>query len=79
MFPKKGEGRLHLENPGLNPILMMMAMYYITVLLYYSGPQGSWIVCCLHLKKEFRSCARGHQWCDMHQWSGIFPFDEQLQ
>jgi len=24
-----------------------------------SGPQGSWIVCCLHLKIEFRSCARG--------------------
>jgi len=30
-----------------------------------SGPQGSWSVhvCCLHLKMEFRSCARGRQWC----------------
>ena len=28
-------------------------------------PQGSWNVhvCCLHLKMEFRSCARGRQWC----------------
>ena len=32
---------------------------------YFSGPQGSWSVhvCCLHLKMEFRSCVRGHQWC----------------
>ena len=30
-----------------------------------SGPLGSWIVCCLHLKLEFRLCA-------------VF-FDEQLQ
>jgi len=28
-----------------------------------SSPQGSCIVCCLHLKMEFRSCARGRQWC----------------
>ena len=33
--------------------------------LYFSGPQGSWSVhvCCLRLKKEFCSCARGRQWC----------------
>ena len=31
----------------------------------FFGPQGSWSVhvCCLHLKMEFRSCARGRQWC----------------
>jgi len=31
----------------------------------FSGPQGSRSVhvCCLHLKIEFRSCARGCQWC----------------
>ena len=31
----------------------------------FSGPQGSWSVhvCCLHLKMEFRSCARGRQVC----------------
>jgi len=31
----------------------------------FSGPQGSWSVhvCCLHLTMEFRSCARGRQWC----------------
>jgi len=28
--------------------------------------QRSWIVCCLHLEKEFRSCARGSQWCGIH-------------
>jgi len=35
-----------------------------------SSPQGSWIVCCnsLQLKIEFRSCARGRQWC------GIFHY-----
>jgi len=29
------------------------------------GPQGSWSVhvCSFHLKMEFRSCARGRQWC----------------
>jgi len=34
---------------------------------YFSGPQGSWSVhvCCLHLKMEFRSCARGRHWCDI--------------
>jgi len=33
--------------------------------VYFSVPQGSWSVhvCCLHLKMEFRSCARGRQWC----------------
>jgi len=32
--------------------------------------QGSWVVCCLHLKIEFRSCARGRQWWDIfhYQW-----------
>jgi len=32
---------------------------------YFSGPQGSWSVhvCCLHLKIEYCSCARGRQWC----------------
>jgi len=31
----------------------------------FSGPQGLWSVhaCCLNLKMEFRSCARGRQWC----------------
>jgi len=46
--------------------------YYIIVLLIFSGPQGSWSahVCCLHLKMEFRSCARGCQWCGIihYQW-----------
>ena len=42
----------------------------------FSGPQGSWSVhvCCLHLKMEFCSCARGV--------SGVASFittDEQLQ
>ena len=39
--------------------------YDIIVKLYCSGPQGSWsvYVCCLHLKMEFRLCARGCQWC----------------
>ena len=36
--------------------------YYIIVWLYFSGLQGSWIVCCLHLKIKFRSCARRRQW-----------------
>ena len=31
---------------------------FCTEKLYFSGPQGSWIVCCLRLKK-FRSIARG--------------------
>ena len=36
-----------------------------TDILVFSGPQGSWSVhvCCLLLKMEFRSCARGRQWC----------------
>jgi len=29
----------------------------------FSGLQGSWSVCCLHLKMEFCSCARGREWC----------------
>jgi len=41
-----------------------------------TGPQGSWSVhvCCLHLKMEFCSCARGRQWCGI-----IRTTDEQLQ
>jgi len=37
--------------------------------LYFSG-QKSCIVCCLHLKIEFRSSARGRQWCGIfyHYW-----------
>jgi len=26
------------------------------------GSLGLWSVCCLHLKKEFRSCDSGRQW-----------------
>jgi len=29
----------------------------------FFGPQYLWIVCCLDLKLEFRSCALGLQWC----------------
>jgi len=36
--------------------------------VYFSGPQGSWIVCCSHLKIEYSSCTRGHEWC------GIFHY-----
>jgi len=31
-----------------------------------------WLYVCLHLKMEFRSCARGRQWCDIfhyHWWT----------
>jgi len=28
---------------------------HVCVVISYSGPQGSWIVCCLHLKIMFRS------------------------
>jgi len=47
---------------------------YTIVLSYFSGPQGSWSVriCCLHLKMEFCSCARGRQWCGIihyHWWT----------
>ena len=37
----------------------------------FSGPQGPLTVC-LHLKMEFRSCARGRQWCGIfhyHWWT----------
>jgi len=43
-----------------------------SVCSYFSGPQGSWVVCCLHLKIEFRSCARRRQWCGIfyyHWWT----------
>ena len=44
----------------------------------FSGPQGSWSVhvCCLHLKIEFRSCARGRQWCGIIHY---YCTDERLQ
>jgi len=29
------------------------------LVIFFSGPRGSWIVYCLHLKIEFCSCARG--------------------
>ena len=40
--------------------------------LVMNGPQGSWSVhvCCLHVKMEFCSCARGRQWCGIihYRW-----------
>ena len=45
-----------------------LALLCFIVQLYFSGPLGSWIVCCLHFKIEFRSCDRGRQWC------GIFHY-----
>ena len=51
-----------------NLVLMWIADYkhkpkYINDV--FSGPHGSLSVhvCCLHLKTEFCSCARGRQWC----------------
>jgi len=41
--------------------LYNVAPYYIIVNLYFSRHLGSWTVCYLHLKKEFRSCVREHQ------------------
>ena len=42
--------------------------------LYFSNLLGSWFVCRLPLKIEFRSCARGRQWC------GTFiTIDKQLR
>ena len=48
------------------------ALHHCVVI--FSGPQGSWSVnvCCLPLKMEFRSCARGRQWCGIfhyHWWT----------
>jgi len=40
-------------------VCRLVAPYYINVLLNMSGPLESWIVCCLHLQIEFRSCAGG--------------------
>jgi len=47
--------------------LKKVAPYYIIVKSYFSGPHGSWSVHvrCLHLKMEFRSCARGRQRCSI--------------
>ena len=43
----------------------MSPVLHHCVVIFFSGPQGSWSVhvCCLHLKMEYRSCARGLQWC----------------
>jgi len=41
------------------------------VVIFFSGPQWPLTVC-LHLKKKFRSCARGRQWCVIchyHWWT----------
>jgi len=37
----------------------------------FSGPQGSWSVhvCWLYLQIEFRSCARGRQWCGISHYN----------
>jgi len=48
----------------------------------FSGPQTqrSWIECCLHLKIEFCSCARGRQWCGIfhyHWWTIIWVLNDQ--
>ena len=39
----------------------------------FPGLPGSWIVCCLHLKIDYRPCARGwgRKWCNIfhyHWW-----------
>jgi len=38
------------QTQALNFVVYFRLLYW-----YLSGPQGSWIVCCLHLKIEFRS------------------------
>ena len=45
--------------------IVKVAPYYIIVWSYFASPQESWgvHVCCLHLKMEFRSYAKGRQWC----------------
>jgi len=41
--------------------LVFQFLFVISVVMF-SGPQGSWSVCCLNLKVVFRSCARGVVW-----------------
>jgi len=47
----------------------MSGLVVLYIWVIFSGPQGSWIVCCLHLKIEFRSCARGRPWCGIFHWN----------
>jgi len=59
----------------VNGIMYNMRLLAIwRYMVYFSGPRGSWSVhvCCLHLKMEFCSCARGRQWCGIihyHWWT----------
>ena len=60
-----------LSNPAANcknehnPLSRSLKRNYNINLKRPSGPHGSCMVhvCCLHLEKEFRPCARGRQWC----------------
>jgi len=63
--------------------LYNVAPYFIQhCVVIFSGPRGSWIICCLHVRKEFRSCDRGRQWCGIlhyHWWtSSIKPMQDML-
>jgi len=63
--------RLSMKLKHLNNIFLNFAWI---IWIYFCGPQGSWSVhvCCLHLKMEFCSCARGRQWCGIihyHWWT----------
>jgi len=62
--------KMHLQFCDFHLPLLRCVFFYnsyfnfclSSVLLYFSGPQGSWSVCCLNLKVVFRSCARGVAW-----------------
>ena len=66
-------------NRLINWLISQQMLLWIIILTHhcvvnFSGPQGSWSVhvCCLHLKMEFCSCARGRQWCGIihyHWWA----------
>jgi len=55
------------DDMGINPPTM-----YYDLGLHFSGPQGSWIVCCLRLKK---SSALG----GVNGVASFISTDEQLQ
>jgi len=62
--PSSGDQHIGCES--------LVADLFIIEKPYFSVLRDHWLYVCLHLKIEFRSCARGRQWCAIfycHRWT----------
>ena len=82
-FQRLGQSLIWLcQTRSCNLKVMKKSTFFLFAIGAHNqwGPLGSWVVCCLHLKKDFCSCTerRGGQWCGIFHYHSTASIKQRL-